>query len=188
MKQRSTHFFVACLILAKIALLAFLFVSRQGEEVFLFQKQAMASEEPREVEKPDQLEARAGDPDLSEFKALLRVKKEIEEEKEGMKQEKSELLAVQEQINRKLAELSLLRDEIRTQMETKKLVEEQRLKHLVKAYSAMKPQIAAGLIEQLELPFAVEMLSRMPGDTVGSILSFVNKERAAKICQGLAKP
>jgi flagellar motility protein MotE (MotC chaperone) len=52
----------------------------------------------------------------------------------------------------------------------------------------MKPQIAAGLIEKLELPFAVEMLSRMQGDTVGSILSFVDKEKAAKICQGLVQP
>jgi flagellar motility protein MotE (MotC chaperone) len=98
-----------------------------------------------------------------------------------------ELAAIQDDINGKLAKLEQLRNEIRSHVETKRAFEEQKLKHLVKAYSAMKPQAAANVIEKLELSFAVEILSRMQGDTVGGILSFVDKEKAAKISESLAK-
>ena len=96
-------------------------------------------------------------------------------------------MAIQDDINEKIAKLEQLRNEIRSHMETKRSFEEQKLKHLVKAYSAMKPQAAANVIEKLDLVFAVEILSRMQGDTVGGILSFVDKEKAAKISESLAK-
>ena len=61
------------------------------------------------------------------------------------------------------------------------------MKHLIKAYSSMKPQVAASLVEKLETDFAVDLLSRMKGDVVGNILSFVDIEKAAKISEGLVK-
>ena len=185
--KRFNPVFLGCLIAAKIGVAALL-LCWQGGPVFFLQQQAMAFDDGHKAETLIQNQAGTGGAESSELKALLGIKKEIEKEKEGIRQERIEILAIQEEIEKKLAELSRLRDEIRAQMETKKFVEEQRMKHLVKAYSAMKPQIAAGLIEKLELPFAVEMLSRMQGDTVGSILSFVDKEKAAKICQDLVKP
>jgi flagellar motility protein MotE (MotC chaperone) len=185
--KRFNPVFLGCLIAAKIGVAALLLCWQEGQGFFM-QKQAMASEDEQRAETPFQNQTGTDGAESSELKALLRIKKEIEQEKEGIRQERIEVLAIQDEIEKKLAELSRLRDEIRAQMETKKFVEEQRMKHLVKAYSAMKPQIAAGLIEKLELPFAVEMLSRMQGDTVGSILSFVDKEKAARICQGLVKP
>ena len=54
-------------------------------------------------------------------------------------------------------------------------------------YSAMKPVKAASLIEKLDIRLAIKLLSRMKGDTVGGILSFVDVERAAKISEGLIK-
>ena len=72
-------------------------------------------------------------------------------------------------------------------MATKKTVQEQKLKHLIKAYSAMKPQKAASLIEKLEITFAIELLSKMKGDAVGNILSFIEIDKAAKISERLAK-
>ena len=185
--KRSNHVFLGCLILLKIGL-AVLLLCWQGGQAFFLQKQAMACDDPQRTETGFQDQTGASDAEPTELKALLQVKKEIENEREGIRQERVELLAIQKEIDGKLAELSRLRDEIRARMETKKFAEEQRMKHLVKAYSSMKPQIAASLIEKLELPLAVEMLSRMQGDTVGSILSFVDKEKAAKICQGLVKP
>lgn len=185
--KRSNRLILGCLILAK-ATLAVLLLCGQGGQVFLFQRQAMASQESRTEDPSATADTGTPPPGSGDLKAMLRVKMEIEKERESVRRERQELLAIQEELNKKLAELSRLRSEIRAQMETKKSMDEQRMKHLVKAYSAMKPQIAAGLIERLEVPFAVEVLSRMQGDTVGGILSFVDKEKAARICQGLVKP
>ncbi len=96
-------------------------------------------------------------------------------------------MAIQEEINKKIESLTLLRNEIRTQMNQKKSMENAKLRHLIKAYSAMKPQKAATLIEKLDINFAIELLSKMKGDAVGSILTFVEVGKAAKISEGLAK-
>ena len=185
--KRFHPVFLGCLIAAKIGLVAAL-LCWQGGQLFFSRSQAMAFEEEQTAETLLQDQAEMDKAEVSELKALVRIKQEIEKEREGIRRERAEILAIQSDIDTKLVELSRLRDEIRARMETKKFAEEQRMKHLVKAYSSMKPQIAAGLIEKLELPFAVEMLSRMQGDTVGSILSFVDKEKAARICQGLVQP
>ncbi|MBW2001714.1 MAG: hypothetical protein JRI30_04265, partial [Deltaproteobacteria bacterium] len=72
-------------------------------------------------------------------------------------------------------------------MATKKTVQTQKLKHLIKAYSAMKPQKAASLIEKLDMTFSIELLSRMKGDAVGNILSFIEIDKAAKISEQLVR-
>ena len=79
------------------------------------------------------------------------------------------------------------RDEIRSQMAVQEEVADKKLKHLIKAYSTMKPQKAATLIEKLDMKFAIELLSNMKGDAVGNILSFVDTERAARISEQLAR-
>ena len=51
----------------------------------------------------------------------------------------------------------------------------------------MKPQNAAELIEKLDIKLAIELMSKMKGDAVGKILSFVKIEKAAEISEGLVK-
>jgi len=118
---------------------------------------------------------------------LLKKKDELQKEEEELKKKRAELMAIREEINNKIATLTQLRNEIRADMAKRKTVEGRKLKHLIKAYSAMKPQKAASLIEKLNMRFAVELLSNMKGDAVGKILSFVETEKAAKISEQLAK-
>ena len=89
-------------------------------------------------------------------------------------------MAIQEDINNKIAIINQLRNEIRAEMDRKKAVQEKNLRHLKKIYSSMKPQKAASLIEKLDRSFAVELLSSLKGDVVGKILSFVDTEKAAE--------
>ena len=182
----SKHVLLGGLIIAKIGLAGLLLWTQAGQLLFV-QREALASENRPGKEGPDPMVPTATNTENTDMKAVIRVKVEVEKEKERLRREREDLLAIQEDINRKLTDLSQIRNEIKAQMETKKSLDEQKMKHLVKAYTAMKPQAAAGLVERLELPFAVDVLSRMQGDTVGSILSFVEKEKAAKICQGLVK-
>jgi flagellar motility protein MotE (MotC chaperone) len=70
-------------------------------------------------------------------------------------------------------------------MEIKRTAKENQVKHLIKIYSTMKPQKVAQLIEKLDINLITELFSRMKGDVVGQILSFVDTEIGARITQGL---
>jgi flagellar motility protein MotE (MotC chaperone) len=118
---------------------------------------------------------------------LIKKKAEIEKEEEELVKKRAELIAIQENINNKIAKLTQLSNEIRAQMTIKKTVQEQKLKHIIKAYSAMKPQKAASLIEKMEITFAIELLSKMKGDVVGNILSFIETDKAVRMSEQLAK-
>ena len=96
------------------------------------------------------------------------------------------LLEIQEELTKKLATLTELRNEIRAMMAEREAADQAKMRHLIKVYSAMKPQKAASLVEQLDTAFAIELLSQMKGEVVGDILSFVKVEKAARISQGLA--
>jgi len=119
---------------------------------------------------------------------LLNTKKAaLAAEEKRLAQKKAELVAIQKELNNKLEKLTQLRNEIRSEIAGKKAVETKKLKHLIKVYSAMKPQSAAVLIEKLNKNLAVELLSNMKGDAVGKILSYVDSGKAAAISEGLVK-
>jgi len=117
---------------------------------------------------------------------LLAEKAEIEKKEVGLENKKKELISIRQEIDEKIAVLTLLRNEIRSQVEEKKAIQGKKLKHIIKAYSSMKPQKAASLIEKLDIKFATELLSMMKGEVVGNILSYVGLDRAAKISEELA--
>ena len=181
-----TLIFLASLILAKV-LLGSIFMYQVKAGPLELEGQAIASE------LPDKGEVKAKDLENTTMKQdvdldyLLRKQTDIQRQEEELAKTKRELMAIQEEINRKIETLTRLRNEIRTQVNQKKSIEEAKIRHLIKAYSAMKPQKAATLIEKLDLKFAIELLSKMKGDNVGNILSYVEVEKAAKISEGLAK-
>jgi len=119
---------------------------------------------------------------------FLRQKRaQLKRREQEIEKKEHELLSIQEDLNKKISALTQLRDEIRSEIERKKNFNEMRLRHIVKAYSAMRPQKAAKLIEKLDIEFAIKLLSNMKGDIVGSILSFLDAQRAATISEELAK-
>jgi flagellar motility protein MotE (MotC chaperone) len=118
---------------------------------------------------------------------LKKKKAEIKVKEKYLEKRELQLVALQEEINKKVESLTRLRDEIKAEMAEKRTDEEQKLKHLIKIYSAMKPPRAASLIEKLDIALAIELLSKMKGEIVGNILSFVEVGKAAKISEGLLK-
>lgn len=202
-----TQIFLASLIIVKIVL-GSIFIYRVELDPLFLEANAIASEEvqkdPEGIAKPashrpakqDSDEAGGEDEYIGEeekidLNFLLQKKAELKKQEEALVKKRAalmaELMALQEEINNKIAILTQLRKEIMAQMAKKKIFEEKKLKHLIKAYSAMKPQKAASLIERLDIDFATELLSKMKGDVVGNILSFVDTEKAARISEHLAK-
>jgi len=116
---------------------------------------------------------------------LVRKKAALGEEEKRLAQKEAELRAIQQEINKKITKLTRLRNEIRAELGKKRTAEAQKYKHLIKIYSAMKPQNAAGLIEKLDKKLAIQLLSKMKGEDVGKILSYVDIEKAAIISAGL---
>lgn len=202
---------VASLFIVKIVV-GSLFIYQIGFDSLPLEGSAIASElkrNPDGIERPPRNQSRSsapqehttgansraaaeeGEPFVEEEELdldFLRQKKaQLEKREEEIEKRRNALLAIQDDINRKIATLTQLRDEIRAEMERKKTFDEGRLRHIIKAYSAMKPQKAASLIEKLDIDFAIELLSNMKGDVVGGILSFLDTQKAAKISEELAR-
>jgi len=200
----STMIFLASLIIVKI-ILGSIFIYRIEVDPLSWERNAIASEpqkDPETTVKPDSHEparhheasSEAGRENVNsavgeeiDLNFLLKKKAEIEKEEEKLVKKRADLMVIHEDINNKIAKLTKLRNEIRSQMAIKKTIDEKKLKHLIKAYSAMKPQKAASLIEKLGITFAVELLSNMKGDVAGNILSFIEIGKAARISEQLAK-
>ncbi len=185
MKTR-VQILLALLIIVKIVL-GSIFIYQAGVSPLFGDAHAFAAEQEKDAEKAelknDKNEAKAEE--TIDLKIIIQQKAEFEKEEKRIAKRKVELLAIQDDINKKIATLTILRDEIRGEKAKKKAEEEQQFKHLIKVYSAMKPQNAADLIEKLDIKLAIKLLSKMKGDDVGKILSFVKIEKAAKISEGL---
>ncbi len=181
-----TQLFLVSLIVGKIVL-GTVFIYRAELNPLAFEKDAMASEEVQQ----ESLSAEDTGENLAyeekiDLELFLARQSELRREAQELERKRAELLAIQEELNKKLATLTELRNEIRAMMAAREAADQAKMKHLIKAYSAMKPQKAASLVEKLDTPFAIELLSQMKGELVGDILSFVKVEKAARISQGLA--
>jgi flagellar motility protein MotE (MotC chaperone) len=187
MKTR-TQLLLSLLIIVKLSL-GTIFLYQTGMPLF-GESNALASEQQKGDKITQATQIKNDKKDVKEtidLNFLIQKKAQFEKEEKRIAGKKSELLAIQDDINKKIAELTKLRDEIKSEKAQKKAAEDQQFKHLIKIYSAMKPQNAADLIEKLDIKLAIELLSRMKGDDVGKILSFVKIDKAAKISEGLIK-
>ena len=185
MKTR-VQILLAFLIIVKIVL-GSIFIYQAGMSPYFGDADAFAAEQKNDVDeaemKDEKNEIKAEQTIDLEF--LIQQKAEFEKEEKRIAKKKAELLAIQDDINTKIVTLTKIRGDIRAEKAKEKAAEEQRFKHLIKVYSAMKPQNAADLIEKLDIDLAIKLLSKMKGDDVGKILSFVKIDKAAKISEGL---
>jgi len=174
-----TYVSFAALLVLKIILVS-LYIFRAELYPVLWVTNAIAAEQKTTAEVKTDPPAVVQEDKTIDLAVLLQKKGELKAQEEDLK-------AIREEIDIKMEKLTKLRAEIKNDLARKETIDGQRLKHLVKAYSAMKPQSAAEVIGKLDKNFAVELLSQMKGETVGSILSFLDREKAARIVEGLAQ-
>ena len=121
----------------------------------------------------------------------------LQEENIRLKKERTRLDILKREIEDKIEELTGVQKKIEddlnrkaalaAQSEQKKdLEEEKKIKQLVKVYSSMKPKSAAEIVDKMDLNVVLHVFSNMKGEQVGQILTYVNKDRAAKISERLA--
>lgn len=180
-----TQILLASLVTLKIVFGSIL-LYRGGIGPTLVQHHALASEPASIAQTPPDETLQTRKEEQIELSYLLKRKRDLEQQEMRLEKKKADLIAIQGEIEKKIAILTRLREEIRAEMAQKKNLEDQKFKLLIKAYSAMNPQKAADLIGKLDIKFSTELLSKMKGDDVGKILSFMEADRAARITQELA--
>ncbi|MDJ0830857.1 MAG: hypothetical protein QNI92_13465 [Desulfobacterales bacterium] len=110
-------------------------------------------------------------------------RKQLEELKKEIEQKIGELAQIQQQIESTLERRQAAQTEVE---QRQKLAQEAKIKRLVKVYTSMKPKTAAALIEKMDMDVVLKLFARMKGEQIGSILTYVNRDRAAKISELLA--
>ena len=109
----------------------------------------------------------------------------IRQREERVKAREMELKELEKQVGEKIRQLETLEAAVRTDLQSYKLVSGERVKHLVKIYSSMKPKAAATLMNNCDFDVAVEVFLNMKGDIAGSILAYMEPQKAATITQRL---
>ena len=180
----STQILLTFLIAVKLILGSVLLYQVGLGSIFM-ETDAIAAAIQKDTAEAAEEDAQVGKKDELDLKLLNTKKAALAAEEKRIAVKKAELIAIQKELNNKLEKLTQLRNEIRSEIAGKKTAEAKQLKHLIKVYSAMKPQSAAVLIEKLDKNLAVELLSNMKGDDVGKILSYVDTGKAAAISEGL---
>lgn len=118
----------------------------------------------------------------------LNVSDQIEilrQKDERLKARELELRELERQVQDKIKRLEEVEASIKSDLASYKFVSSERVKHLVKIYSSMKPNAAATLMNNLDTDVAVEVFLGMKGDIAGSILSYMEPVKAAGITQRL---
>ena len=110
----------------------------------------------------------------------------IRQRNEQLTIREQELKELEKQVDEKIKKLQSLEASIQSEVDTYRQLSDERIRHLVKIYSSMKPKAAAELMNKLDINVAVEVFLSMKGDIAGGILSYMDTEKAATITKKLA--
>ncbi|OAG28168.1 MotE family protein [Thermodesulfatator autotrophicus] len=120
------------------------------------------------------------------YEALRIEKERLAKEKEVLSQKKEKLALMEKQIQRRLAALESLNEEVEQKLNELKTIKTKRFKLLVGAYGNMKPSKAAKLLEAMEPDMAIKILSALKTEQVARILSAMPPEKAASLAESLS--
>jgi len=135
-------------------------------------------------ETPAAVEARLSDQLLLE---LEKKRREIDRRETELRREESRLQELRADIKKRIDTLQEVEQRIQKALEKTESTKDDRLEHLVRAYTAMAPDAAANLLNTLDITLAVQILRNMQVKRAGAILAVVQPERAAKISELLAR-
>ena len=111
---------------------------------------------------------------------------ELNKKEEQLKQKEEYLAQMEQQVENKLKELLAIQKEIQVFRAEREENQSSKVRSLAKIYGTMKPKEAAKLLENLEEPLVVEVISTMSATEAANILSNMDVKKAAKISQALS--
>lgn len=121
------------------------------------------------------------------FKDLADRRKQLDVREKAVAGREALLEAGQKELDRKYAELTAMRDEIRSLLKKQSEEEDARLASLVKIYTGMKPKDAARIFNTLDLDVLVDVVGKMPEGKSSPIIAAMDAERARALTMLLAE-
>jgi flagellar motility protein MotE (MotC chaperone) len=125
--------------------------------------------------------------EIGVLQQLAQRRKAIDQRAAELDQREVVLQAAEKRIDQKIAELQALQKNIAGDVQKRAAAEDARIQMLVKIYEAMKPQDAAQIFDQLDMPVLLRVLKRMKERKTAPILAAMNPEKAKAITTALAE-
>lgn len=125
--------------------------------------------------------------ELEVLQALAARRKQLEAREKDIADQERLLLATEQRVEEKIAELQNLKATIEGLLRQHDEQEEERLAALVKIYENMKPKEAATIFNGLDLEVALSVIERMKERKVAPILQYMDPEVAKQLTVELAQ-
>lgn len=109
----------------------------------------------------------------------------LRQREDALRIRQNELQQQERRIDEKLRRLAALEVSVKAELSAYKQVSNDRIKHLVKIYSSMKPNAAATLMNQIDIDVATEVFLNMKGEIAGGIIAYMDAQKAAAITKRL---
>ncbi len=120
---------------------------------------------------------------VSHIDQLLEKENELVEREKRIVELEEKLQLTQLEMDKKLTQLDQMRREIASKLETRVVQDEESIDKLVGVYSNMKPQSAAMVISRLDEELAISVLKKMKKQDAGSILNFMDAQKAKMLSE-----
>ncbi len=128
-----------------------------------------------DADPPASVEERRLRVDIQQELAQIRAKAE------NLRLKEIELKTLQEEVDKKLAELNKVRDQVTTLLARKDEEENKKIRELSKMYEKMEPAKAAEVLIALDENLAIGILGGIKSKTAGKILNSMEKAQAARL-------
>lgn len=112
---------------------------------------------------------------------------QIQKEGDRLKVEQMQLKTLQQEVDKKLARMMNLRQELTSLLNRKQEEEGKRVTELSKIYEKMSSQKAADLVKSLDQRLAIELLAAMNKKNAGKILDNLDRKTATKLSTGFTE-
>lgn len=124
--------------------------------------------------------------ELDLLQNLSKRREELEQREKDLDMKAKVLEASEKRITDKLAEMKTLQGELGKVLAQYNQKQDDQIKSLVKIYENMKPDEAASIFNQLEMPILLEVIGRMSERKVALVLANMDTKRARDVTQELA--
>lgn len=142
--------------------------------------------------------AKAGDADVQdpldmspaeirELQELARRRAELDKRAAELNEREVLMQAAEQRVDEKIAKLQSLDKSIKAEVKTEDAAESARLKSLANMYQQMRPQDAARILDQLDVPVVVSMISHMSEMKAAPVLAAMDASKAKAVTLALAE-
>ncbi len=120
------------------------------------------------------------------FQALDQRRSTLEERRAQLDERESSVKEQEEEVSIRLAELRQLTGELKAARGAEGSVMQAQVEQLSKVYVSMKPEEAAGLLQELDTMIAFELIKQMPEKRIGQLLAIMDPKKSILITRMLA--